>query len=181
MQNYDVTLKRLFRSSAQQTLAQLTGKVIEKWLPVELPQVQNLRMDLLGEAADGSLVQIELQSTNDLSIHKRMFKYCEAVYDLYNRIPQQIVLYVGRAPVRMPDGIREGRLAFEYDVVDIRGMDAERLTESDELGDNVIAILSRLGDEKRAVRRIIRRIAERSGQERQEALEHLLVLAGLRS
>src|SRR5579864_2145315 len=71
MQNYDVTLKRLFRSSAQQTLAQLTGKVIEKWLPVELPQVQNLRMDLLGEAADGSLVQIELQSTNDLSIHKR--------------------------------------------------------------------------------------------------------------
>jgi predicted transposase YdaD len=180
MHDYDVTLKRLFRSSAQQTLAQLTGKVIEKWLPVELPQVRNLRIDLLGEAHDGTLIQIELQSTNDAHIQKRMFKYCEAVYDLYDRIPWQIVLYVGEAKLRMPHEIREGRVVLVYDLVDIRTLDGKRLRESEGLGDNVIAILSRMRHRDKAVREIIGRIAERTGSQRQEALEELLLLAGLR-
>lgn len=47
---YDVTLKRLLRHFAEQTLQQLSGSPIA-WLPEELPKVQNLRMDLLGETA----------------------------------------------------------------------------------------------------------------------------------
>jgi hypothetical protein len=132
MHDYDVTLKRLFRSPAPSTLAQLTGgAVIAKWLPGELPQVQNLRMDLLGEASDGTLIQIELQSANDPSIRKRMFKYCEAVYDLYDRIPRQIVLYVGAAGLRMANEIREEGVWIRFNMVDIRILDGERLLESE--------------------------------------------------
>jgi predicted transposase YdaD len=180
MQAYDVTLKRLFRSSAPRTLEQLTGTIIRKWLPGELPQVHNLRMDLFGEAPDGTLIQIELQSTNDPRIPKRMLNYCAAVYDMYDRIPRQIVLYAGEAPVNMPCEIRAHKVVVGYDLVDVRSLDAERLLQSDGLGDNVIAILGRLGDDKEAVRKIISRIVERAGSERQEALEELLVLAGLR-
>jgi len=39
--------------------AQLGAPVV-KWLEVELPKVQNLQPDLLGEMSDGTLVHIEL-------------------------------------------------------------------------------------------------------------------------
>jgi hypothetical protein len=57
MQEYDVALKLLLRGSAKLTMRELTGTAIEKWLNVELPKVQNRRMDLLGETAEGRLVR----------------------------------------------------------------------------------------------------------------------------
>lgn len=65
MQDYDVTLKLLLQRSGSLILRELTGTAIARWLDVELPKVQNLRLDLLGEAVDGDLVHLELQSTND--------------------------------------------------------------------------------------------------------------------
>lgn len=53
MQEYDVIFKILL----QKSLGRLTGKTIVRWLPAELPKVQNLRVDLLGETADGELVE----------------------------------------------------------------------------------------------------------------------------
>ena len=54
MQAYDVALKLLLQQSARLTMRQLTGAVIEKWLDVELPKVQNPRADILGETVDGT-------------------------------------------------------------------------------------------------------------------------------
>lgn len=52
MQDYDVTLKTLLRGSAEKLFEDLTGAVVAKWLDIELPKVQNPRMDLLAETAD---------------------------------------------------------------------------------------------------------------------------------
>ena len=101
MQDYDVTLKVLLQESATLTLRELTGTPIARWLDVELPKVQNLRADLLGEAADGTLIHVELQSTNDAAMAMRMAEYCVGIFRLFGRVPQQIVLYVGEPPMRM--------------------------------------------------------------------------------
>jgi hypothetical protein len=53
MQDYDVTLKLLLQNSARVTMQELAGGPIEKWLDVELPKIQNPRVDLLGETAGG--------------------------------------------------------------------------------------------------------------------------------
>jgi hypothetical protein len=53
MQEYDVTLKLLLQGSASLTMRELTGTAIVMRLDVELPKVQNLRLDLLGETIDG--------------------------------------------------------------------------------------------------------------------------------
>src|SRR5437899_2064330 len=76
MQEYDVALKLLLQQSAELTIRELTGTTIARWLDVELPKVQNLRLDLLGEAVDGSLVHLELQSSNDRTMPGRMAEYC---------------------------------------------------------------------------------------------------------
>jgi hypothetical protein len=180
MQDYDVAWKLLLQGSAKLTMRELTGTAIEKWLDVELPKVRNPRMDLLGETADGSLVHLELQSANDSAIPLRMAEYCLGAFRLFGKFPRQIVLYVGEPPLRMESQLTGPDVSFRYRVVDVRDLDGDRLLESEDVGDNVIAILARLRDHKEAVRRIVGRIARLVSDERETALGQLLILAGLR-
>ena len=180
MQEYDVALKLLLRGSAKLTMMTLTGTTVENWLDVELPKVQNTRLDLLGESADASLVHLELQSSNDIAMPLRMAEYCLSVFRLFERFPRQVMLYVGDAPMRMKDELRGPDVWFRYRAIDIRELDGDELLESDGVGDNVIAILARLRDHKDAVRRIVERIAGLAVAERATALGQLLIVAGLR-
>ena len=140
MQEYDVALKLLLQGSATLTMRELTGSAIAKWLDVELPKVQNLRLDLLGETVDGGLVHVELQSGNDAPMPFRMVEYCLGVRRLFGQFPRQILLYVGEAPMRMENELRGPNLLFQYRLLDIRTLDGDRLLESEEVGDNVIGI-----------------------------------------
>jgi hypothetical protein len=69
----------------------------------------------------------------------RMAEYCLGVFRLFGRFPRQVLLYVGEAPLRMATELRGGGLSFDYEAVDIRSLDGDRLLESEEVGDNVIA------------------------------------------
>jgi hypothetical protein len=93
MQEYDVALKLLLRSSAGIAMRELTGVAVETWLDVELPRVQNRRVDLLGETADRSLIHMELQSTNEAAMPLRMAEYCLSIFRLHGKFPRQIMLY----------------------------------------------------------------------------------------
>jgi predicted transposase YdaD len=180
MQEYDVALKLLLQGGAKLTIRELAGGAVEKWLDIELPKVQNMRMDLLGETAGGGLVHVELQSGNDIAMPLRMAEYCLGVFRLFGKFPRQVLLYVGEAPLRMASELRGPDVSFRYRAIDIRELDGDRLIESDEVGDNVIAILARLRDHRVAVRKIVGRIASLAAAEREAALSRLLILAGLR-
>jgi len=69
----------------------------------QLPKVQNLRVDLLGETAGGQLVHFELQRKNDSSLPFRMLEYSVVITRLHGRVPQQIAVYIGPEPLRMLD------------------------------------------------------------------------------
>jgi hypothetical protein len=181
MHEYDISLKLLLRGSGQGALREVTGGVaVEKWLDVEMPEMQNTRVDLLGETAVGDLIHVELQSTNDMIMPLRMLEYCVRVHRLFGKFPRQILLYVGEAPVRMAAELMGPDLTFRYKVVDVRELDGDRLLASDQVGDNVIAILARLRDRHGAVAQILARIAELGPGERETALTQLVRLAGLR-
>ena len=180
MQEYDVALKLVLRGSASLTIREVAGIVVENWLDVELTKVQGRRADLLGETADRSLIHLELQSSQDAAMPLRMAEYCLGIFRLFGRFPRQVLLYVGEAPLRMESELRGPDMWFRYRAIDIRELDGDRLLESEEVGDNVIAILARLRDHRDAVRRIVGRIAGLAAVERETALGQLLILAGLR-
>ena len=73
---------------------------IDRWLPTELPRVRNRRADLLGEAPEGELLHIELQSRNE-DIAPRMLEYKLDIFHAHGRYPRQLVLYFGPEPLRM--------------------------------------------------------------------------------
>src|SRR5271166_3843460 len=151
MSRYDVAFK-LALQHADVVMRELTGTVSSRWHNVEQPQVQNTRVDLLGESESGELIHIELQSSNDPTMALRMAEYCLRVFRLFGRFPRQIVLYPGEAPMNMQAKLNGPALSFAYRLVDIRDLDGERMLESSQLGDNIVAILTRLPDVKGAMR-----------------------------
>jgi hypothetical protein len=164
-QEYDVVFK-LILQSVDLTIHEIGGPPIVRWLNVELPEVRNTRVDLLGETAGGELVHIELQSTNDPDMPLRMAEYCLRVRRNFRKFPQQILVYP--------------KLSYSYRIVDIRDLDGERLLASPAVGDNIVAILTRLPDRRATVRRIVERIRGLGPGEREAMLRRLWILAGLR-
>jgi len=180
MHEYDITLKSILTRSGSGLLAQLTGLEVMRWHNVELPAVRQRRPDLLGETRDGVLVHIELQSTNHRAMARRMLEYAVFIHKKFARFPEQLVLYVGNAPMRMESRLTGPRLAFEYRLMDVREVESGPLLRSECLEDNVIAVLAHLGSDREAVRRILRRIAGSEPSGRGTALAELMILAGLR-
>lgn len=181
MHEYDVALKSVLRRLTGSVLRELTGFAVTRWHNVELPAVQNRRADMLGETADGTLVHIELQSTNQAGMALRMLEYATAIHRQFGRFPHQVVIYVGGASLRMSGSVKGPKLEFSCPMVDIRELDGEALITSSRVEDNVIAVLARLGNEREAVTRILRGIARSQPRRRVTALDELLLLAGLRN
>ncbi len=179
MHEYDAALKKILTRPGSRLLRALTGCDSLRWLNVDLQKSRSLRVDLLGEATDGELVHIELQSQNEV-MWPREGEYCFGVARKYGRFPRQIVLYVGEKPLRMKSTVSGPDFFFRFHVVDIRSFETEPLLASPELGDNVIAILTRLGQAKETVKRVLAKIAQAPAAERGEALDELMTLAALR-
>lgn len=181
MHEYDVALKRILTRPGSALLTALTGSSSLEWLNVEAPLVRNLRVDLLGKSADGELIHIELQSRNEKDFPLRMGEYSFGVALRHGSIPRQVALYVGADPLRMSNEVAGSDWIYRFRLVDIRDVDGENLLASDNPGDNVIAILTKFGNEPDAVRRVLRRIADGPHEDRNEAVAELSILAGLRN
>jgi len=93
----------LLRGTASATIRELTGSTVEKWLDIELPRMETLKADLIGETSDGGLVHLELQSDNDAFMARRMAEYYLGVLRHFGKCPLQVMLYVGGPPMRMVD------------------------------------------------------------------------------
>jgi hypothetical protein len=161
-------------------LTQLTGVSSMRWINVEAPKVNNRRVDLLGELPDGNLVHIELQSRNEKDFALRMAEYLFGIGRQYGKLPRQVALYVGEAPLRMKDRVEGADVSVRFHLADIRHLDGEELLASSNIGDNVVAVLTRLGEQRKVVRRILERIAAEPPGERDGALAELFIIAGLR-
>lgn len=158
----------------------LTEMAVANWISVELPSVQNLRVDLLGETVQGRLLQIELQTNNDPNMPFRMLEYLMAVRRSQRRIPEQVVLYAGRDPFNMPDRFVWPHGEARYGIIDLRELDAEPFLSSPAVSANIFGILTKLRDQREAVRGVLARIAGLDPDEAGSYYAALKVLAGLR-
>jgi predicted transposase YdaD len=171
----------LLQSPHNSIFERITGARIDHWLNVEFPEVQQTRVDLLGETADPKrVIGLELQSANDAELPLRMAEYALRVYRLYGRFPEQYVLYVGNGGMRMPSELAGADFHCRYKLIDIRTLDEEALLASPFDADHIIAILARHRDRRETIRRILARVATLKGGTRDSAFKKLMILAGLR-
>jgi predicted transposase YdaD len=143
MHEYDTVLKALLQNDENTVVERITGLRIKQWLNVEFPEVQQTRIDILGATADGErLAGLELQSTNDMKLPLRMAEYALRTYRRHEKFPEQYVLYVGNAKMRMPAELVGANFSCRYKIIDIRELDEESLLASPFDSDNILAILT---------------------------------------
>ena len=111
MNEYDAAFK-ITLQRVDVALREIVGSKITRWRNVEFPKTRSVRADLLGETEEGTLVQIELQSGNDRKMTARMLEYCADIFRLLDRVPYQVVLYVGEGPARMETTVQGPMLSL---------------------------------------------------------------------
>jgi len=156
------------------------GPVVE-WLNVELPKIQNLRGDLLARGADGTLRHLELEARNTANLGLRVADYHHLGF--YRKLGEQVemvVLYVGNRPLRMKGEFKTSSLGFRFRLLDIRDFDGGPLLASEDLGDHMLALLTRY-DQERVLRRVEDQLRKLPGGEKEEAARLFVVISGLRS
>src|SRR5712691_7585539 len=179
-QDYDVVLKLLFRSKSSQAVREIAGGPVKRWLDKELPVIRNTRADLLGETAGGEMVHLEFMSENQNFFELRMAGYYVEIYQAYGRHPRQALVYVGPRKLRMGGHFKSPTMSFRFRVVDLSTLNGERFLASDAVGDQILSVLMRLKNPKKAVRRILATITTLEVRAREEALSQLMVICGLR-
>ena len=159
----------------------MIGQEAIELLTVEFPSVKKRFPDLVVRLQSKDIFHLELQSDPDEVMDWRTLEYYALIRQLYkkHRIIQR-VLYVGPGKPRFPTRIDEGGIHFEYTVIDIRDIDCQDMLSSPQLEENLLAILCRLGDKRGTIREVLKRIEALPSKERADALEKLVILAGLR-
>ncbi len=184
MHEYDAALKALLQGAENSIFEKITGVAVGRGrgLNVELPEVQQTRVDLLFEtlAPTRRLIGLELQSANDPSLPLRMAEYWLRVYRIHKQFPEQYVLYVGNQEVKMASELAGPNHVCRYTIIDIRNFDEEILLNSPFAADNLLAILTHHKNRRRTIRRILERIAILEGGARYDAVGKLLIISGLR-
>ncbi|HZO57731.1 MAG TPA: hypothetical protein VFB63_33775 [Bryobacteraceae bacterium] len=176
---YDLVVKDLFQRDHPSLLDQLTAGVpVREVLNVELARVEERRADLVLLLADGTILHLEFQSTNDRNMPYREGIYCLLLGQKYRRRVRQVVLYLGQAKMRMENQVDLGETRAAYTLMDIRQLDSEQLLASGKPGDLALAMLADGGPER--ISEILRRVGALGAADRRRVLLQVALLSGLR-
>ena len=177
---YDRTLRELFQDVPRTLIKLLVDKEIKEVLETSFPKVEERRVDLLTRLEDDTLFHLEIQSINDTLMPKRMLKYASLIYENYDEFPFQMVLYVGDRNIKISSKIKEKNLRYNYEVRDIRDFDCSKLIESEDITDNIIAILCNIKDFDKLFLKLQERLLNLDNKKREDYLRKLFYLLRLR-
>ena len=91
-----------------------------------------------------------------------------------------MVLYVGDRNIKIKSKIKEKNLRYNYEVRDIRDFDCSKLIESDDITDNIIAILCNIKDIDRLFAKLQEKLLKLDNKKREDYLRKLFYLLRLR-
>ena len=165
MQEKDVVSKDLLKRITLDIARILLGLEVEQAEIVESshPRVEERRADLVARMAGPAgqfLLHIEVQNGNDGQMPCRMLRYrSDLCLQCSDEDIRQVLLYIGKEPLRMASGLRQTGLDYQYEIVDMHRVDCARLLAEDSPDALVLAVLCDFQD--RSPRAVIRYILDR--------------------
>jgi hypothetical protein len=177
-QHYDVSLKLLFHHSKGLLARRLFGGPVVEWVNVEQPKVTNLRVDLLARLEDRSLRHVELQAKNEADMARRQAEYYLGFHRLLEEHVEQVVLYIGQEPLTMRPVFETPSMRYEFQLLDMHEVDGEPLVESDDWGDNLLALLTPVAQE-RVLHKVEKQIRKLMGEEQETAARLFVIISGI--
>jgi predicted transposase/invertase (TIGR01784 family) len=141
----------------------------------------------LVETSDGNkfILHLEFQSTNDDKMLYRMQEYFAILRRQYNYAIKQMVIYLGKAPIKMINKLDETEIFRGFDLVNLNQVPFEHFMQSDKPEELILSILGDLQDvdPEEVLFGILTRLKEtnKSTIMFQKYVKQLLVLSRLRN
>lgn len=137
-QEYDLTLKDIFRGMEPALVQLLTGTklfVQTQELDFEFPVIEKFQPDFLFETVledQAMIFHVEFQTTNDPDMSYRMLRYATEILSRWRKPVFQAVLYAGQKPLSMLSELTyltstKSRLLFEFELLNLSQLDAGAL------------------------------------------------------
>ena len=157
----------------------------------EQPRIESRRADLVARVKDASgksyILHVEIQNDNQKHMPLRMLRYYSdiALAHVGEKVVQHL-LYIGKAPLSMPNQIRDHNLLYHYEILDMRKQNSEHFLNSGNPDAIVLAILCDIREQgpNALVARIIKELRRLHGDKLnklRDSLKMLEVLAGNRN
>ena len=177
---YDRTIREIFQKIPKTFIKLLTNKEAVELLETKFPKVEEKQADLVVRLEDNSIFHLELQLSDDKEMPNRMLYYALLIQNKHKIFPKQMVLYLGDKKINTPNFIKNERLFFEYEIRYIKDLECEVLIESEDINDNILAILCNVKDINRLLRRLKEKLDRLSEKKREDYIRKLLYLIRLR-
>src|ERR1019366_5262932 len=177
--DYDVSLKLLLRYSKGIIAHALFGDAgVTDWLSVEQPRVNNPRADLLARCGDAQLRHVEIETSNDPDMARRKAEYYLGFWRLLDEHVEQVLLFASRRPLNMSPVFETPSMRFEFRILDLRTWGGEPLLASEDWGDNVLALLTPV-EQERVLQREEEQIHKLNGEEKHDAANLCMIISAI--
>lgn len=188
----DIISKNILKTLVRDFATYLFGLPVSE---VELLETANQRIedrqaDLIAKVAlpgePPFLLHIEIQNDNQALMPVRMLRYLSDVLFSHPDLPVvQYLVYIGKEPLRMADGLKQPDFAYRYRVLDMHQVGCQTLLDQDTPDAWVLAVLCDFQGHapREIIHSILTRLLERlrdSPPRLREYVEMLDILAGNR-
>ena len=177
---YDRTIREIFQEVPTTFVKLLTNKEAKELLETKFPKVEEKEADLVVRLEDETIFHLEIQLADDKSMPKRMLYYALLIENKHKEFPLQTVLYLGENENRTKNQIKTATLQYSYEVKYIKDIDCETLIASDDLNDNILAILCSVKDINKLLKKLSKKLDSLSEKRKEDYIRKLLFLFRLR-
>jgi len=177
---YDRTIREIFQEVPTTFVKLLTNKEAKELLETKFPKVEEKQADLVVRLEDDSIFHLEIQLADDQNMPKRMLYYALLIENKHKQFPLQTVLYLGESENKTKNSLKTDRLRYSYEVKYIKDIDCQILIESDDINDNILAILCSVQDINKLLKRLAKNLKSLSEKKKEDYIRKLLFLFRLR-
>ena len=177
--SYDRTLRDLLKGIPKKFITMLTGKEVIKLVDTTFPKTEERRADFVVELDGGEIFHLEVQTKEDKDMPLRMLKYAILIKELHNQFPKQMVLYLSEKEI-VDEPIATDTLKYNYTTKYIKDIDCHILMQSDDINDNILAVLCKIEDFDRFIKKLKERLFALKEHKRKDYMQKLAFLLRLR-
>ncbi len=189
---YDKIIKENFKAVMPSLIDNVLNikMVKQEDIPTKLQHTKEREADFLKVVTDEDdirfILHIEFQLVKDAKMRLRMLEYYLMLRMIYPDLRiLQYVIFIGEVPNNFQNEIREERLYFTFDVVNIREVSYQHFLKSNIPEEIIFSILGDFGNENtdKVVETIIKSIKNNSKTQlqQQKCFQQLRILSNLRN
>jgi len=181
---YDRTIREIFQevptTFVRLLTKLLTNKEAKELLETKFPKVEEKQADLVVKLEDDTIFHLEIQLADDKNMPKRMLYYALLIDNKHKQFPLQTVLYLGEKANKTVNLIKTQKLEYSYEVKYIKDIDCQILIESEDINDNILAILCSVKDVNQLLKRLSKKLNNLNEKRKEDYIRKLLFLFRLR-